>query len=123
MAVNRVTDEQVKELIPSNVDINIFIDIATNYVDDLLVGQGLSASRLTDIELYLSAHFVALTEEGGTVIQTRVGATSTQYAAIRSKNLKGLGLTRFGQTALILDTTGLLQKADKEKARLEMFGV
>ncbi len=122
MPVNRVTDEQVKKLIASNADINIFIDIATNHVDNVLVGQGLSAETLANIELYLAAHFVALTEEAGTVIQKRVGSTSTQYASPETRSLKGLNLTRFGATAMVLDTTGTLILANKEKAKIAMFG-
>ncbi len=123
MPVNRVTDEQVKEIIPSTADINIFIDIATNYINDVLVGKGLSDARLADIELYLAAHFVALTEEGGSVILKRVGSTSLQFATPTQGALNNLGLTRFGQTALALDTTGALASAAKQKARFSVHGV
>lgn len=115
----RVTESQVKEIIPTNSDVQIFIDVASRLIDEVFATTELSADRLTDIELYLSAHLVALTEEGGGVVAQRIGSTSVQYAQLRGDNLK---LTRFGQIALALDTTGVLASSAKEKARFQGFG-
>lgn len=120
MAV-RVTEHQVTGLISvsSGVDVDLLINVASRYIDELLGTSSLTADRLADIELYLAAHLVALSEEGGGVTQQRIGATSIQYAQLRGDKLM---LTRFGQTALALDTTGLLDSAQKSKANLKFFG-
>ena len=101
----RVTEQQVNSLISasSGIDVDLLINVASRYIDELLATSSLSADRLADIELYLAAHLVALSEEGGGVTQQRIGSTSVQYAQLRGDKLT---LTRFGQTALALDPTG-----------------
>lgn len=44
----------------TQAQVEAFIDDANAWVTDFLVGEGLSASRLTVIEKYLSAHYVTL---------------------------------------------------------------
>ncbi len=117
----RVTDEQVQRVvdIPSGVEVETFIEVASRLVDDVLASAGLSSGRLADIELYLSAHLVALTEEGGGITMQRTGASSIQYAQLKGEGLK---LTRFGQIALDLDTSGKLKASVRPKARGQFLG-
>jgi len=108
----RVTAEAVKEIIQTNIlndtlDTN-FIDTANAYVDEILTSAGLSDTILEKIELYLAAHFVALTEEGGALTRKKLGEADESYANIFSG---GLNTTRFGQAALALDSTGTLAAA------------
>ncbi len=115
----RVTEDQVKEIISTSLSVSIFINVASRYIDEILGSSSLTADRLGDIELYMAAHLVALTEEGGGVTMQRVGSTTVQYAQLRGSKLS---LTRFGQMALTLDTTELLEKSEKPKASLTMIG-
>ena len=108
----RVTAEAVKEIISTSIandtlDTN-HIDTANTYVDDVLAGAGLSDAILEKIELYLAAHFVALTEEGGALTRKRIGEADESYADVFKG---GLHMTRFGQAALALDSTGTLVAA------------
>lgn len=107
--VARVSPEAVKEVIPTNISDDILetnlIDTANAYVDEVLADSDLSTRILKKIELYLAAHFVALTQEKGGLTRNKIGDADASYANVYSG---GLHLTRFGQTALALDTTGLL---------------
>ena len=115
----RITEDEVKKIISTSLDVGIFINVASRFVDEVLGGSSLSADRLGDIELYLASHLTALSEEGGGVTMQRVGSTTIQYSQLQGSQLS---LTRFGQMALLLDTTGLLKKNEKEKAGLSVIG-
>ncbi len=117
----RVTDDQVQRVVdlPSGVEVQLFIEVASRLVDEVLASSGLSSGQLADIELYLSAHLVTLTEEGGGITMQRTGASSVQYAQLKGEGLK---LTRFGQMALDLDTSGKLKASVRPKARGQFLG-
>jgi len=101
----RVTSDEVKVLIDTSRTITTMIDAASLVVSESLVGKGLSDDRLKLIELYLAAHFVAITEEkGGLTGQKQGDAEDTFQLPVGM----GYKLTRFGQQALQLDTTGTL---------------
>ncbi len=101
----RVTSSEVDNLIKTNFDVDAFIATANLMVDETLVGQGLSDARLTQIELWLSAHFTAVAEERGALTSSNKGDSEEDYEI---KVGEGLNMTRFGQQVLMLDTTGLL---------------
>lgn len=113
----RVTDAEVKELIPTTKDTVPFIETANLLVTELLASAGLTAERLTAIELYLSAHFVALSDEKGGLIETRLGDGIDTFADHYDEGLK---LTRFGQQALSLDSTGTLVSMASASKRAEI---
>ena len=91
------------------------IDTANVYIDTHLSGAGHSASILEKIELYLAAHFVALTSEKGTLKFSKVGDSSDAWDVTELG--EGLRATRYGQTALVLDTSGIL--ANKGSSKLK----
>ncbi len=104
----RVTVDEVKGLIKTSFDVQPFIDTAELIIDEALVGQGLSVARLKTIELWLSAHFVAVAEERGALTRSKKGASEEEYEI---KVGTGLNMTRFGQQAMALDTTGALAES------------
>lgn len=120
----RVSPSEVKEIVDTNLDDNVIltnmIDTANAYVDEHVVGQGHSDRILAKIELYLAAHFVAVTEERGGIILDRYGDSEVEYA----EQVYGDGLrsTRYGQQAIILDTSGVLAGlgASKMKAQFRV---
>lgn len=113
---NLVTEEEVKALTKSNDPVDTFIETADLIVTENLAGQGLSAARLKQIELYLAAHFVTIAVERGGLIGKKTGESSEFYA---NKFGKGLGLTRFGQQVSILDTTGILTAIGKAENKAQ----
>lgn len=109
----RVSEAEVKELLAplaQNTSMTIFINQANMLVDEELVGKGLSDNRLKYIELNLAAHFATLAVERGGLISQRMGDSEETYESTKGK--AKYSSTRFGQTAISLDTTGLISKAD-----------
>ena len=88
------------------------IDTANVLVDTYLAASGLSESVLEKIELYLAAHFVALTEEGGGITRKKIGDADESYANIFEEGFRS---TRFGQNALALDSSGTLASVTQTK--------
>jgi len=109
--VARVTDEEVRALVATSADLDTcdpFIRVAGNLVDTQLVGVITNTEILRDIELFLAAHFTTLVVERGALIRSSLGDSAETYQDLYNE---GLGSTRFGQTAMILDTTGTLRAA------------
>lgn len=116
----RVTEDAVKEVIRTTIDSDVvltnFIDTANLLVDTHLESSGLSDRILTKIELYLAAHFVALTEEQGGLTRSKMGDSDESYANVFDQ---GFQSTRYGQAALALDSTGILTKVSQTRLRAE----
>lgn len=116
----RVTVDQVNNIIDTGRDLTTFIETANLIVTEDLVGKGLSDARLTQIELYLTAHLVTLTEERGGLTRTRTGDATDGYAA-PTRTGKGLELTRYGQMVMTLDTTGILRGSNRLSAQFRVL--
>lgn len=118
-----VTADDVKELvdsIPSTVtNLDPFLEAAYLLCTEELAGEGLSDARLLQIELWLSAHFAAIT-------YTR--AANEKADVVGQSYMHKLGLnfnvTMYGQQALLLDTSGTLaalqDQAGKGKKRVRV---
>jgi len=121
MGIARVSAAQVKEIIETDIDDDIllsnFIDTAHIYVDTHLSAAGHDSHILTKIELYLAAHFVAITDEGGALKYTKLGDASDAYDT--SFLDSGLKSTRYGQTALTLDSSGILANVGTASLKAE----
>lgn len=106
-----VSDAQVKAVIDTQRDTTPFITAADLIITEDLANAGLSVARLTQIELYLAAHFTCITEERGGIQAEKAGDIFEKYQPpSTSKNAGGLATTRYGQQALALDTSGTLRK-------------
>lgn len=121
---NRVDSVQVRAILKTTTldydDIDVHIGVANNLIADLLGSSGLSATTLTNIELYLAAHFAAISDpDAGMLIEKEIGDLKSTYPNNLGEALK---MTRFGQQALVLDTTNTLTSAGKTRARFRAFG-
>lgn len=106
----RITVDELKEIFEtamSDAQLAAFVNTATLVVTEELTGQGLSAGRLKQIELYLSAHYAHTNDPR---FQTENTAGEHSYTA-QGKTDMGLNATFYGQQVLMLDTTGKLAKA------------
>lgn len=116
----RVTATTVKEIVATSLSDDVVnqnhIITANTLVTEHLGTSTLSAAMLTQIELYLAAHYVALTEEGGALTRDKMGDADTSLANIYDMGLQG---TRYGQQALSLDSTGALSAATTTKLKAE----
>jgi hypothetical protein len=111
-----VSDDEVKALIDTQRDTRPFIATAHIVVSEQLIGKGLSDDRLKQIELYLAAHYTAVSEEHGALKSSKMGESTDVYDLNVGEGLK---LTRFGQQALSLDTSGTLRSMGRTGANAQ----
>lgn len=108
----------------ATVDLTVFMNAANVLVDDLLGSSSLSANALKLIETYLAAHLYTLTEERGSLASETFGDSTERYHNVYKA---GFNSTRYGQQALVIDTTGILAresaKADKAAIKSAEFRV
>ena len=117
---NRVTSDEVFAIISKDAgiqstdDLTVFIGVANDIVTTDLAGNSYSDTRLTNIELYLSAHFACLKYRSP--INTIIGDSEDDY-----KNPLKVGYyqTTYGQQAITLDTSGTLAEASKESFKAQ----
>lgn len=117
----RVTPGAVKQIVPTQLADDVvlanMIDTANLFIDTHLVPNGTHGETiLAKIELYLAAHFVALTEERGGITRSKFGDADESFANIYEQGFKS---TRFGQQALAIDTTGILNSITTSNLKAE----
>lgn len=106
--MSRVTPTDVKDVLaftPSVADLQPYIDAANELTTELCGGL-YDDARLTNIEKFLAAHFVAVGDKNyyaGMVTMESMGEQNTQYAAPKPSDFS---VTAYGQQALLLDTKG-----------------
>ncbi len=113
-----VTAQEVQGIIevPTDLDLAPFIATASLIVTEDLANQGLSTGRLKQIELYLAAHFAAIKDEHGALMKSKTLNAEEQYGGSFTQ---GLNLTRYGQQAIVFDTSGVLAAMAEPNKRAE----
>ena len=103
----RITVDELKDIFATTLteaQLCAFINSATLVVTEELVSEGLSSDRLKQIELYLSAHFATLNDPR--MESEKIG--SEYSSKVQGKTAMNLDATFYGQTAKLLDTSGVL---------------
>jgi hypothetical protein len=116
----RVTASEVREIIETDLtdqQLAPMIAMAAMETGERLTGLGISEARLTEIERWLSAHFVAASLDPRRKSQGVSGASET----FEGQQGMGLESTRYGQQAIVLDTTGTLAGASKGQSAKAEF--
>lgn len=116
----RILEEELQEILPSPTDLSPFIEIGSRFVTEHLGSvSSLSSAQLKDIELYVSAHFAAMTVERGAPRFEQAGDSRVSW---EFKGGEGLNMTRFGKMALLVDTSGTLSTlSGKDLAQFRAF--
>ena len=107
----RVIYSDVTSIIDTDLcreDVETMIDVASVMVADRLSSSGLSENILKEIERYLTAHLIQIREPE--VSSVRIGPMATTYNSSDTSG-KGFSSTRYGQMAIMLDTSGTLSEA------------
>jgi len=106
----------------SDNDLTFFIDQAGLVIAEDLAGITLSSGRSDMIQVYLAAHLATLAIDKGGLVHQKVGDSEERYQPISEKAL-GLNTTKFGQTAISLDSSGTLSKlaGPSKKALFEVI--
>jgi len=116
MAV-RAKPAEVKEIISTSIGTSIIetiITTANTIVNSNLTGKGLSDNVLKQIEMWLSAHLIASTYNRQAQSK-KVGDAKDDYAKL-GMNFKS---TTYGQTAILLDSSGSLVNVGMKSASIE----
>ncbi len=112
-----ITGEQVKRIIKTDIDdIDLFIDTAEDLANEELANKGLSERRFLKIIIYLSAHFLTLKERQ--VAMEKLGDASNTYQGATGMYLDS---SLYGQTALVLDTSGTLKTLGQHRVSVELL--
>ena len=114
----RVTPNEVKTIIDTDLDNLVpFINAANMLVDKMLADEDeMDENQKKQIELWLSAHFVAIRDP---VLQReKIGDAQADYWLGTVEGAKGLLMTPYGQMACTLDTSGRLSTASKRRAEV-----
>ena len=115
MEAYRVSPDEVKAIMEDYVEaekLTPFIRTANNLVNNMLATTSeYSDERLTEIELWLAAHFASSTIYR---LPYRREALDTAVA-YKMSSASGLSSTPYGATALQLDVKGVLKDLDKNR--------
>lgn len=93
-----------------------FVNSAHYLIQANLLSSGLGNDVLTEIHKYLAAHFASLRDQR--LQAERVADVSYTY---QGKTDMGLQATFYGQTALMLDTSGTLANLALKPATFQVF--
>jgi len=92
--------------------INAFIDSASLWVDGNLVGRGLSASLLAEIEKYLACHLITLRDPR---------LSSTKVSDVAETYQRDTQITEYLKAAAALDPTGRVREDFMTPANTRRF--
>ncbi len=118
----RSTVEDVKMIIDTSLEdpvIEAYMTAAYNFMTDVFVGTTLSETILTEIERWLTAHFIASVRERISK-EEGAGGAYIRYAGEYGSNLSG---TAYGQTAIMMDTSGALAAASGTKSKTVFYAI
>ncbi|MFN7318250.1 MAG: hypothetical protein ACK5S6_01960 [bacterium] len=114
-AVQQIIDYD-QELIP---DLTPFLDTAVALTDSV-IGTALADPLLEQVQKYLTAHFVGITDP-----RLQTAQVKSLLETYQVKLSLGLGITHFGQVAMTLDTSGKLAawntRVVEGKGRVQFF--
>ncbi len=104
-----LTDENIEE----------FISTAHLLVTRFLASRGVVDDLQSEIKKYIAAHLIGASlkdrSTGASVLEEKIGDVEVKYGDVVSSNkstghLSDLRTTRWGQTAILLDPSGVLGK-------------
>jgi len=100
-----------------------FLDDANLFVSETLVNANFSTARFTAIEKYICCHLMLMLTERGGLTSSQTGEYSRDtYVAATFANEIGFAASRYGQQAIMLDSTGALKGLSSKKLPAQ-FGV
>lgn len=112
-----VTVNDVKKIYPTTADLSGFLQTAQLIATDQLSDKGLSSGVIDEITIYLTAHFATGGLDKGGLKSKKVGEAVETYKVTGDYSL-GLSSTSYGQTAMLLDTSGTLAGLSAHAAKL-----
>lgn len=121
-----VDEDAVRTLLQcaETTDLSVFVQQGQLIADELLGSSALSSTRQNLIATYLAAHIYTISMERGALSSTGMGEAVDKF---HNTYTRGFGMTRFGQQAIALDSSGILAqesaKAEQTTVRKAEFRV
>lgn len=120
MTAVRVSIDDLKKIFDTELtddQLYTFINTAHVLVESTLLNASLGSDLLTEIELWLSAHFASIRD------QRPAEESIGQEYRVKYQGTTGQGFqaTTYGQQALALDYTGTLANLTAKKSSLKAF--
>lgn len=115
----RVTPEDVRLIIDTDLtNLMPFIRAANVVVERVLsADSNMTEDQLEQIELWLSAHFIAIRDPVARA--ESIGDTRVEYWLGSVEGASGLKMTPYGQMACSLDTSGRLTTVAARRAEMK----
>lgn len=107
--------------VPEGTNLDAFISVASCLILDNLDADLFTEDTLKNIEMYLAAHLAAI-GKFKQVIESELGGTNRAKDKYGYPLGKGLQLTTYGQTVIMLDTSKVLGSMSESK-RKTSFGI
>ena len=85
------TTADVAKVITTTEDVSFFLDLAAMVVSEQLEDKELSTLRKKMIEVYLAAHFIAVTDPDTDISKEKMGEAETTYKTHTGRPHAGLG--------------------------------
>ncbi len=114
----RVTDAEVKEIITTSITTTAHITAANLLVTEHLASKNISDALLKEIERWLAAHFVAMTDPREHEVSV---GTYEARAVFEGRTAMGLDHSRYGQQVKLLDPSGTLMNIGAPKALFKVM--
>jgi len=117
----RTSATEVEKIIVTGLtedEVDSYILSANTMVTQALGDSGLSDNVLTEIEKWLTAHFIACTR----VQQVAEGTAGPASVKYQGKTYTGMYATFYGQQATLMDTTGTLKSLGSKTASMYAVG-
>lgn len=115
----RTTAAEVKQIMPdielTDVLVEAYIKAANTWLNKIMNLSGLGEEILTEIERWVTAHLITVTRERQAK-KEGAGGAFIEYAGDFGEGLKS---SSFGQTAIMLDTSGRLAAAGKQSIMMK----
>ena len=113
------TTADVAKVITTTEDVSFFLEMAAMVVSEQLEDKGLSDLREKMIEVYLAAHYIAVTDPDTDLVKEKMGEAETTYKTpANSDNYRS---TKYGIEAINLDWTGTLESSGRPKATVSIL--
>ena len=119
----RTTAAEVKEIMDdvtlTDIIVDAYIKTANLFVTNHLGDSDLDAGTLEDIERWVAAHAIAMARERQAK-KEEAGSAKVEYGIVFGS---GLMATSYGQMAVALDSTGVLQALAQQKMKVKLLAL
>jgi hypothetical protein len=115
----RTTVAEVKVIMETGLEdpeIDALIGVANRMVTNTLANAGLATDVLKDIESYMTAHLISIGKERQAITE-RINDIWITYQG-DFEFAETLKTTTYGQMVIMLDSSGLMGRASKQKATI-----